>query len=236
MLIKLKITIYHYYKKITSFIINCFWIVKSLLFFDKNIILISFYADYDDSNRYKNSANRLSKKLIKWGIPHLFEEVKDQGGYKKNTLFKPSFIRNKILTLKKNVIWIDCDTDPISPEAIYKISKNSKPFCAISPSGNTSEMLVGLLKFANNKFSMDLLDTWCEYCEIVNSENLNELDHEALRDGILLNLNLGAEIGYVKLKLYVHIMIKIIIIKGIKAGLFCSMLGSLSYILITIIF
>lgn len=181
---------------------NYYWIFRTLYDFPKNkVILISFFADYDESERYRKAAFRLSKKLKAWGIPHSFEQIKDQGGYQKNTLFKPTFISKKISELKKNVIWIDCDTVPNNPKAIYQIAKLGKPFVAISAKGDRQNMQVGLLKFEIDDFSLNLLNKWKQYCEFTSLKNINELDHEALRDVIIPNMEDDSQIGYVILKL-----------------------------------
>jgi hypothetical protein len=198
---RIKLELYKRYKLLSKYVIKYFWIGKTFLFFPRTTtILISFYADYDNTFRYKKAAESLSRKLRKWKIPHIFEQIADQGGYKNNTLFKPTFIYDKISTLKKTVIWIDCDTDPSSPEAIYKMAKFPKPFCSISESGKTAEMQVWLLKFEYEKFSLELLKTWRDYCEIASSRNINELDHEALKDGVLPHVFGQDKIGHIKLK------------------------------------
>jgi hypothetical protein len=198
---RIKLELYKRYKPLSKYLIKNFWIVKTVLFFPrKDVVLVSFYADYDNSFRYKNSALALSKRLREWNIPHSFEQVADQGGYMKNTLFKPRFIYEKITSLKKSVIWIDCDTEPVSPETIYKMARMPKSFCAISESGKRTDMMVGLMKFEYNNFSLDLLKKWLDYCELASSRNLNELDHEALKDGVLPHLLGQDKIGYIKLK------------------------------------
>jgi hypothetical protein len=196
-----KLAIYPIYKFLILKIKNKLWIIKTHYFFPrKNNVVISFYADYESTYRYKKAASNLSQKLTKWRIPHIFEEIQDQGGYQKNALFKPTFIQNKILKLKKNVIWIDCDTDPTSPEAIYKIVEYPKRFCAISETGSSKDMQVWLLKFEYEDFSLKLLEMWRAYCELSSTRNFNELDHEALKDGVLPHLEIEDKIGYIKLK------------------------------------
>jgi hypothetical protein len=162
--------------------------------------LISFYADYDETERYKKAALLLSTKLRKWRIPHTFEQKEDQGGYKNNTLYKPSFIKNKIDELKRTVIWIDCDSNPPSPEVIYKMAICRNPFCAISEFGDWQHMLVVILKFDMEKGSLDLLDFWSTYCQLATKKNINELDHEALKHAVLPEFENKINIGYLKFK------------------------------------
>jgi hypothetical protein len=196
----LKFIVYKYCKILIT---NCsanFWIFKTKIFFPKDkITFISFYSDYADKNRYEKAAQKLSEKLSRWKIPHHFEKVNDQGGYRKNTLYKPFFIKNKIYELKKTVVWIDCDSNPKSPEALLKIVFNPHPFCSLSQSGNINSMQSWLLKFDFQKSSLELLTKWSVYCMLASNRNLPELDHNALKHAIIPFCGNHELIGYVKL-------------------------------------
>ncbi len=197
----IKLALYFKYKLLKVYAKKYFWHVKTLLFFpQKDVVLISFYADYEETERYKKAAIKLSEKLKKWKIPFIIESVKDRGGYKNNTLYKPTFIQNQINILKKTVIWIDCDTDPFSPEAIYKIAKDINSFTTISESMDRRGMLVGLLKFKFDDFGLRVLESWKLYCDYVITKEINELDHEALRDAVLPNFEVENKIGYIPMK------------------------------------
>lgn len=198
---KIKYECYKIYKRIEVNIKSYFWIVWTLLFYPRNkIMVISFYADYDETERYKKAASSLSNKLNKWGIPHDFEQINDRGGYRKNTLFKPIFIQKKILEIKRNVLWIDCDTDPQSPEAIYKIATNLHSFCAVSESGELNDMMGWLLKFEIEQRSLKLLELWMLYCKSASDNNISELDHDALKHVILPNFEKSDIVGFVRMK------------------------------------
>jgi hypothetical protein len=196
----LKVRLYKSKKFIFSEVRNFYW--KCLSFFlypRKDVVVISFYADYDSSRRYEIAANSLAKQLKKWRIPHEFEKVSDQGGYRKNSLYKPRFIYEKALKYKRTVLWIDCDSVLPSPESLQKMALQKTAFSAISPSGSIDEMQGGLLKFAFEPCSLELLKFWKLYCTYASDKNLPELDHDALKSAILPGFDGKEFIGYVRL-------------------------------------
>ncbi len=192
--------IYKWHQFLTAYLFKCFWSAKTIMFFPrKDVVLVSFYADYDETERYKIAAEELGRKLKKWRIPFSFDKVNDLGGYRKNSLYKPQFIYDKFIKLNRTVIWIDCDTTPPSPEALYKIAKHPSPFCAISESGEEDKMMGGLLKFENENNSQMLLNLWRLYCNHASDNNIPELDHDALKHAVLPYFSIKSAIGYVKL-------------------------------------
>jgi hypothetical protein len=175
-----------------------FWIIRTLILYPrKTTTVISFYADYSADLRYEKSAISLSKKLKRWRIPFLIEKIDDKGGYRKNTLLKPLFILEKIQKLKQNVIWIDCDTNPSTPEAIFRVACDQNKFCAISDSGDFSKMQSWLLKFEYHTLSISLINSWAQYCNLALEKDIPELDHNALKWAILPYFQNKINIGYV---------------------------------------
>jgi hypothetical protein len=194
----LKIKLYKSRKFIFSKIRSLYW--KGVSFFlypRKDIVVVSFYADYDSSRRYEIAANRLAKQLKNWRIPYDFEKVSDQGGYRKNSLYKPKFIYDKALKYKKTVIWIDCDSVLPSPESLLRMALQRTGFSAISPSGSIDKMQGFLLKFVFEPCSLELLKFWVLHCTYASERNLPELDHDALKNAILPRFAGSDFIGYV---------------------------------------
>ncbi len=183
---KIKIILYNHYIKFKEFILNQLWIFKTYIFYPrKDTLVISYYADYKPERPYYKAAIKLGNKLKRWRIPHQIEEVFDQGGYRKNTLFKPSFIYNKLLNTKLNIIWIDCDTNPPSPKLIYSFAKTKKPFVAISSSLTLDEMQGGLLKFSYCGVGIKIVNSWYLHCKYASDNDIDDLDHDALKHAIL---------------------------------------------------
>ena len=63
----------------------------------KNPIFISYYTG---SGYYKKCSDDLLTSCKNLGIDIIIENVKDSGNYWKNTLYKPSYIFNKMVELK----------------------------------------------------------------------------------------------------------------------------------------
>jgi hypothetical protein len=195
----LKRKLYNSRKFIFSKIRSIYWkIVTFFLYPRKDIVVVSFYADYDSSKRYEIAANRLEKQLNNWRIPCDFEKVSDQGGYRKNSLYKPKFIYSKALKYKKTVIWIDCDSVLPSPESLMRMAMQRTAFSAISPSGSIDKMQGFLLKFAFEPCSLELLKFWVLHCTYASERNLPELDHDAMKNAILPRFADRDFIGYVQ--------------------------------------
>jgi hypothetical protein len=163
-----------------------------ILFFDfkyrvfkikKSPIVISFYSDYDDSGYYEQSARILKKRLDMWGIKNEIIELADRGGYQQNCLYKPTFIYQTVLKYKVPVLWIDVDTVVSDPRMFFFDS--SFDFIAYSRNAQPDQMLVGFLYFNYNKRSIFLLREWMLHCNYCINNNLSELDHEALKDGVI---------------------------------------------------
>jgi hypothetical protein len=197
----LKVRLHKIKKFIFSEVRNFFWKCLSFFLFPRrSIVVISFYADYDSSLRYEIAANKLAKQLKKWRIPFDFGKVSDQGGYRKNSLYKPRFIYEKALKYKKTVIWIDCDSVLPSPESLIRMALQKTAFSAISPSGSIDKMEGFLLKFVFEARSLELLKFWTLHCTYASEKNLPELDHDALKSAILPRFDGKEFIGYVRLK------------------------------------
>ena len=196
----LRIKLYNFRKFIFAKFRSVYWKgVTSFLYPREDIVVVSFYADYDSTKRYEIAANNLAEQLKKWRVPYDFEKVSDQGGYRKNSLYKPRFIYEKALKYKRTVLWIDCDSVLPSPESLQKMVLQKTAFSAISPSGSIDEMQGGLLKFAFEPCSLELLKFWMLYCTYASDKNLPELDHDALKSAILPRFEGKEFIGYVRL-------------------------------------
>ena len=195
----MKTFIYTCFMLITDNFRKIIWNIYSKYFFPKNTLVISFYADYDGSLRYEKAASKLSNSLTKWKIPHEFVRIKDQGGYRSNTLYKPKFIYSKILEHKKNIIWIDCDTDLNSAEAVCRIAQINKPVGAMSKTSDINSMMGGLLNFTFEEKSLRMLRLWWLHCQYATDNSIYELDHDALKHAVIPRFEGQDIVEYIKM-------------------------------------
>ena len=138
---------------------------------EKPPVFIS-YATRD--GLYDKFIERLSASLGGLKLDHDFETI-PACDRRAASLFKPSFIKFKLLTLNRPVIWLDADS--VILEAIdfpagewdvglIKNDRNSKlPWAAC------------LIYFNNTPNAMKLLDIWISLC---SNQALERLDHHRL--------------------------------------------------------
>jgi hypothetical protein len=111
------------------------------------------------------------------------ENVKDLGAYWKNTLYKPSYILDKILEFKKDVVWIDVDTQLFS--APHDLREWKSDILFASHTGELSGIKASPLGFKNNLRSIEFLKDWSETClNKIKSDDV-DFDHDVLKYEIM---------------------------------------------------
>lgn len=68
--------------------------------------IISFYTN---NWQYPAKAERLRQDCNRLNLDYVIEELPDTGNWKDNTRLKSSFVHDKLLQLKRPVVWVDAD-------------------------------------------------------------------------------------------------------------------------------
>jgi hypothetical protein len=142
--------------------------------------LISFYTG---DPYYASKASELKNRCYSLGIEVEISEVRNQGDYWKNTLYKPVFIYKNLIEKKEDLIWIDVDTEIVS--------KNSEMFNWTSDlyfASHTGEMdgiKASPIGFRFNDRTLSFVDEWKRCCELKISSGDVDFDHDVLKYDIL---------------------------------------------------
>lgn len=142
--------------------------------------LISFYTG---DQYYKNKASELKGKCHSLGIDIEISEVNNLGGYWKNTLHKPIFIYQKMLEKRKDLIWIDVDTEIFSRHDSMFIWESDLYFA--SHTGELDGIKASPIGFKFNEICLQFLETWKKSCESKISSGDVDFDHDVLKYDIL---------------------------------------------------
>lgn len=150
---------------------------------------ITFYYDYDSSNYYKNSEERLRKQIESFGGILLSYNPQLTEDYSINCLYKPKLILEKLKELKEDLIWIDVDCYmqqlPIEMDSIQE---------DVGIVLRTHDMRTphsGLLYFKYNEKVLSFVEEWSNQSqsEVENVKNNKYLgtDHNKLVEMFLEN-------------------------------------------------
>lgn len=146
---------------------------------DRDWKFIAYYTD-----KYTTLANRLRRTLDKFDVSYAIEEVPDQGGWLKNVLFKPTFIKKY---LGERVVYIDADAllerDPVLFDnidcdfAYWLCHQHNQKFLAS-----------GTLYFS--PMAITLVEKWERMCQSEEHLNDQELLDQALRDSVDISIKI----------------------------------------------
>ena len=111
--------------------------------------IVSYYTAL-----YSLVAKDLIKSLEKFNLPHYVKELDDQGGWDKNTHYKPIFILEQIMD-NDAVVWTDADS-VIQQEPTFFNDLD----CDIAFHRLNGELLSGTIYFKKTYNTIQLLKTW----------------------------------------------------------------------------
>jgi hypothetical protein len=147
-----------------------------------NPIFISFYSD---NPYYIDKAIALERKCSDLGISIEMDKINLYKEYWKNTLYKPTFIFNKIREKKEDLVWVDVDTDIRIYHTCFR--KWESDILAASHTGNLDGIKASPLCFKYNERTLSFLSEWSSICLAKIGSNDVDLDHDVFKYEILPN-------------------------------------------------
>lgn len=148
-----------------------------------NTTFITFYSDPPNSNYYYNNFLQLKKSCDNFNLNLISECIEFNKEYKNMCLFKPTFILNKLLYLKQNIIWIDVDTN--LKNIPHSFEDNLHELIGATHSVGIENIKASPLFFKYCPIIIDLLNKWKQICDYKISNNLHDLDHDILKRHII---------------------------------------------------
>lgn len=107
------------------------------------------------THNYKEHADKLKASLEALNLPHIVSEIPDQGGWDKNTKYKPHFILS-CLQNYPYVVWTDADSIVRRPPVLF-----DKLTCDVAfHRFKNIELLSGTVYFRNTENTNKLLNQW----------------------------------------------------------------------------
>lgn len=153
-------------------------------FFDEMIpLIISFYADFGNTEYYEGFAKDLIKKCKEFGVSYDIAAAESRGSYSANCLMKPEFILSKLKEHKSPIIWIDCDTQFRLPFSHFNDVKSDIGMA--THSGNMEGVKASPLYFNYTEGAFKIIREWVVHCRACYIKGIIELDHDALKHYVL---------------------------------------------------
>ena len=155
----------------------------------KNLLkpkLISYYADFQPGDYYKNFAITLIDRCNQFGIDFDIVEKSSKGGYSANCLMKPEFILEKMIEYKRDILWMDCDTDFREPFAEFNYLSQDIGLATHSGDMNGIKASPVLLNYTEGAFR--IVREWVVHTNSALRKGITELDHDALKHYVLEKL------------------------------------------------
>ena len=144
-----------------------------------------FISFYTGDVYYKKKAEQLRDKCESLNIDIEISEVKNRGSYWKNTLYKPLFIYQKLMEKKRDLIWIDADTDiRVRHDSIFNWKAD---LYFASHTGELDGIKASPIGFKFNDNSIKFLEEWKKACEAKILSNEIDFDHDVLKYEIIPN-------------------------------------------------
>jgi hypothetical protein len=145
-----------------------------------NPIFISFYSG---DIYYENCSKVLYNKCKSLGIEIEIERSGGHREYWKNTLHKPFFIYDKLNLLKRDLIWIDVDTNISEYHGVFK--KWDSDILFASHTGDLQGIKASPLCIKYNERSLRFLESLKNTCLEKIRTNDVDFDHDVLKYDIL---------------------------------------------------
>jgi len=140
---------------------------------------IMHFISYYTKNYEEIMNSYLLPSLVGLELPYCIEEIKDLGSWKKNTDFKPVFIKQCLEKLNDDVVFTDADSIIHKHPSLFWIIQQEgydlayhllwwKEHYSWHTNSNRREVLSGTLFLRNNDRIKRLIDKWIEltksYC------------------------------------------------------------------------
>lgn len=130
-------------------------------------LIISFYADPAGETWYSESATRFKNFCDRLDLPYDIEELTASDSWLENTRKKAAFILSSITNHKRDVLWIDIDTNLVRPPE-YTWDR-SADFAAVQFKGKSRldpplKIRSTAMWFNYTPMAIGLLEAWTERC------------------------------------------------------------------------
>ena len=149
--------------------------------------IITFYSDFFEGGYYKKFAEEFESRCKAFGVNYIIDELKSRESYQLNCLMKPGFILEKVMNLKRSIIWMDCDTHWIAPFTAF--NNLSEDIGMATHSGDLNGIKASPLFFNYTPGSFRILREWTLHCFNCVEDGVPELDHDAIKHYVLPSLN-----------------------------------------------
>ena len=150
--------------------------------------IISYYSDFvAGSTYYKDFAIKLMDRCQEFKVNSVIEEIESRGSYGNNCLMKPGFILGKLKSLKRPLIWMDCDTD--FKEPFSNFNNVQADIGMATHSGDMEGIKASPILFSYTIGAFRILREWFIHNNRAYEKDLPELDHDALKHYVLPELN-----------------------------------------------
>lgn len=143
----------------------------------------TFISFYTDSSYYRDCSINLQKQIESLGGVLISEKIEDTGKYWKNTLLKPGFILEKMISLKEDIIWIDADTSiSLYPECMKKWESD---IILASHTGTLEGIKASPIGLKYNENTLRFLESWDKVSKSMISNDDLDMDHDVMKYEIL---------------------------------------------------
>lgn len=142
----------------------------------KNKVVVIGY--YTEGNGYIKFAENMMKSLNENEIRFYIKVIDNIGDWQKNTRYKAKFIKEMLLKLKTNLVYLDVDCTVKDNLSIFETIKEDVSFSRQSFPWRKNEALGGTIFISYNKRTIAFLDRWIKlnenYTGNLEQENMDK--------------------------------------------------------------
>ncbi len=146
-----------------------------------------FVSYHTGDSYYSTCAENLVSSIRSLGAEIIMERSHDTGYYWKNTLKKPGFILSKMEELKRDLIWIDADTNIFGYTDCMK--KWESDIMLASHTGDLQGIKASPMCIKYNEKTLQFFKKFTDLCNLKIESNELDLDHDILKYEMLPDYN-----------------------------------------------
>lgn len=146
--------------------------------------VISFYTI---GTGYEQEIKSLVQSLDKFGIRHCIRGIQNRGGWHKNSMYKPIFIREQLASMDDQaLVWLDADSVVLQYPRIFDNIITDVAFY-FRTTGNAAqrfggeELITASMYFSNTFCARALVDLWIDETRNNQQQDRNLVEQRSLQ-------------------------------------------------------
>jgi hypothetical protein len=125
-------------------------------------LIVSYYTK---NTPYEQEVQTLIKSCDQFGIEYSIDAIESFGSWEENCAFKPFFLRKKLETLQRPILWVDADAVFLRPMEFEEFMFADLSLLKDSGTDPRFSVRSGTVYINSTEKGLEALKLWCSYSE-----------------------------------------------------------------------